>query len=92
MNVRKQDILRRREMKMEKITERDALINAKEEREKRKELAMDLAKKESENPDNPEENNFDEAAFLANFEMNDPDILIPEEILMDVDDDFDIII
>lgn len=92
MNVRKQDILRRREIKNEKIAERDRLIGAKEEREKRKELAMELAMKEAENPENPEENNFDEGVFLANFEANDPDIEIPEEIEMDIDDDFEIVL
>ena len=92
LKVRKQDILRRREIKNEKITERDGLINAMEEREKRKEVAMELAIKEAENPENPEENTFDEAAFLANFEISDPDINIPDEIVFDIDDDFEIIL
>jgi len=84
--------MRRREMKNEKITEREGLINAKEEREKRKELAKETAMKESENPENPEENNFDEEAFLANFDANDPEVIIPDEIEMDVDDDFEIVL
>lgn len=103
MNTRKLDILRRRELKTEKILERDALIVASEEREKRKEAAREIAMKEAENPENlenppvnpenpedPEDplNNFDEEGFLANFDMNDPPIEIPEEIFMDIDDDF----
>ena len=90
MNVRKQDIIRRRELKNEKIIERDTLINAREEREKRKEAAMEIARKEAENPDELEENNFDEENFLAIFDMNDPPIDIPDEISMDKDDDFEI--
>ena len=90
--MRKQDILRRREIKNEKIAIRDGLITAMEEREKRKELALELSQKEAENPENPEENNFDEAAWLANFELTDPDIIIPDEIVFDIDDDFEIIL
>jgi hypothetical protein len=90
LNVRKQDIIRRRELKNEKIIERDTLINAREEREKRKEAAMEIARKEAENPDELEENNFDEENFLAIFDMNDPPIDIPDEISMDKDDDFEI--
>lgn len=93
MNVRKQDILRRKEIKTDKIQERNNLIQAKEEREKRKEAALEQAKRELENPENPEEIvNFDEQAFLANFDLTDPDIIIPEEIEMDIDDDFEIML
>ena len=84
--------MRRRELKNEKIIERETLINAREEREKRKDLARENAMKDTENPENPEENNFNEEAFSANFDSNDPVINIPEEIGMDLDDDFDIMI
>ena len=96
MNVRKQDILRRRDIKNEKIQERNNLILAKEEREKRKEAgleqAKEQAKKEQENPENPEEFVFDEEAFWVRFNETDPDIMIPDEIIMDKDDDFEIML
>ena len=84
--------MRRREIKNGKVQERNNLISSKEEREKRKESAIEIARKEGENPENPEENNFDENAFLANFDVSDPDIEIPPEVEMDVDADFEIII
>ncbi len=94
MNVRKQDILRRRELKSEKILEREALINAREEREKRKEAAREIAIKEAQSEaeiqDENEEFNFDEESFLAIFDMNDPPFDIPDEIPIDNDDDFEI--
>jgi hypothetical protein len=93
LNVRKSDILRRKELKNEKKVERDKLINDKEEREKRKEAEREVAMKDAEpNPDNPDagESTFDEEAFLATFDAKDPDIIIPEEIEMDIDDDFEV--
>lgn len=94
--MRKQDILRRRDIINEKIQERNNLILAKEEREKRKEAALEQAKEkaksEQENPDNPEEFVFDEEAFWIKFNETDPEIIIPEEIEMDKDDDFEIML
>lgn len=96
MNVRKQDILRRRDIKNEKIQERNNLILAKEERENRKEAALEQAKEkarsEQENPENPEEFVFDEEAFWVKFNEADPEIVIPDEIVMDQDDDFEIML
>lgn len=94
--MRKQDILRRRDIKNEKIQERNNLISAKEEREKRMEAALEQAKEkarsEQENPENPEEFVFDEEAFWVKFNEGDPEILIPDEIVMDQDDDFEIML
>jgi len=94
--VRKQDILRRRDIKNEKIQERNGLILAQEEREKRKEAALEQAKEkvksEQENPENPEEFFFDEEAFWIKFNETDPEIIIPNEIVIDQDDDFEIML
>jgi hypothetical protein len=37
-----------------------------------------------------EENNYNEEAFLENFDNNNPDIEIPEEVEMYIDEDFDL--
>ncbi len=96
MNVRKQDIIRRRDIKNERIQERNNLILAKEEREKRKEAALEQAKeqanKEQENVENPDDFLFDEEGFWVKFNENDPEINIPDEIVLDIDDDFEIML
>jgi len=96
LNVRKQDIIRRRDIKNERIQERNNLILAKEEREKRKEAALEQAKeqanKEQENVENPDDFLFDEEGFWVKFNENDPEINIPDEIVLDIDDDFEIML
>lgn len=94
--MRKQDIIRRRDIKNEKIQERNNLILAKEERDKRKEAALEQAKEkaksEQENPENPEEFVFDEETFWVKFNETDPEVIIPDEIVMDQDDDFEVML
>jgi len=66
------------------------LINEKALREKRRKDELEEYKKGFEGIQDPEENNYNEEAFLENFDNNNPEIEIPEEVQIYIDEDFDL--
>lgn len=88
--MRKADIFKRRESIYKKIAERNELINEKFLREKRRKEELQEYKKTLEGVEDPEENNFNEEAFLENFDSNNPEIEIPDEVEIYIDEDFDL--
>ena len=66
------------------------MINEKALREKRRKEELEEYKKGFEGIEDPEENNYNEEAFLENFDNNNPEIEIPEEVQIYIDEDFDL--
>ena len=66
------------------------MINEKALREKRRKDELEEYKKGFEGIQDPEENNYNEEAFLENFDNNNPEIEIPEEVQIYIDEDFDL--
>ena len=88
MNLRKNDIIKRREIINNKIFEREELIKEKTIRDERRVFELEEYKKGFENLENPEEiKNCDENTFLENWDNTNKEIIIPDEITIDIDDD-----
>ena len=66
------------------------MINEKALREKRRKEELEEYKKGFEGIEDPEENNYNEEAFLENFDNNNAEIEIPEEVQIYIDEDFDL--
>jgi plasmid rolling circle replication initiator protein Rep len=88
MTLRRNDILKRREVFNSKIFERNELIKEKEMRDERRKIELEEYKKSFEGIENPEENNYDAKAFLENWDNVNKEIIIPPPVLIDTDDDF----
>ena len=89
MTLRRNDILKRREVTNNKILEREELIKEKALRDERRVVELEEYKKGFENLENPEDaKNMDENAWLENWDSQNKEIVIPPEVVMDVDDDF----
>jgi len=86
--MRRNDILKRREIINAKILEREELIREQFNRSERRMAEFEEHKKSLENLENPEERNFDENAWFENWDNNNKEIIVPDEVEIDVDDDF----
>lgn len=83
--MRKSDIIKRRKRIDEMREIREVKIKEKEERELKKEAELEKEKSELE-----EGAEFNEEEFNIKFLENNPEIIIPEEVSYDIDNDYDI--
>ena len=88
LKVRKDDIIRRREITAELIEKRNAAIEEKRLRSEKRDNELEEAKKQwADNEENTEP--FNEEDFLIKWQETNPDIIIPNEIVPDIDEDYE---
>ncbi len=89
MTIRKNDIIKRKEITNSKIIEREELLKEKNNRDERRNLELEDYKKKLDASENQQEiKNFDENAWLENWDSMNKSVIVPTEINHDVDDDF----
>ncbi len=89
LKVRKDDIIKRREIKAELIEKRNSAIEEKRVRYEKRENELEEARKQwSDNEENTEP--FNEEEYLIKWNETNPEITIPEEVFQDVDEDYEI--
>ena len=86
--MRKNDILQRMEIINNKIKDRNILLEEKNKRDEKKLLDFEEYKKGLETQENAYEN-IDENKFSDEWEKNNKEVIVPPEIFMDIDEDFD---
>lgn len=82
--------MKRREIIFKQIAERNDLIAEKQLREKRRVEELEEYKKGFEGVEDPTENNYNEEAFLENFDAMNKEIEIPDEVEIYIDEDYDL--
>jgi hypothetical protein len=89
LKVRKDDIIRRRDVVNELIEKRRAAIEEHRARAEKRETELEeIRRKNSELEEGQEPVNEDE--FLEKWDQEHPEIIIPEEVFHDVDEDMEI--
>jgi hypothetical protein len=87
INLRKEDIVQRKEAKMVLLKERNEQIRLSEERKEKRLNYLEDLKAEWEQNETEDKEEFNEEELLKIFDKDNFEIEIPEEVIFDIDND-----